>query len=106
MDAPEGNGQQKDEDSLHHKGVCTAKRLFLGNFSNTWDHHGRNHRHACGDARCDNARSEGQRLLENKSYEERLRQLGLFSLEAQGRPYGSLQLPQRRLWWAGSQSLL
>lgn len=31
MDAPEGNGQQKDEDSLHHKGVCTAKRLFLGN---------------------------------------------------------------------------
>ena len=34
--------------------------------------------------------------LENKSSEERLRELGLFSLEeAEGRPYRSLQLPER-----------
>ena len=36
--------------------------------------------------------------LESKSYEERLRELGLFSLEeAEGRPYYSQQLPERRL---------
>jgi len=38
------------------------------------------------------------RVLENKSYEEWLRELGLFSLEeAEGRRYCSLQLPERRL---------
>jgi len=36
--------------------------------------------------------------LENKSYDEWLRQLGLFSLEeAEGGPYCSLELPERRL---------
>ena len=35
----------------------------------------------------------------NKSSEEQLWELGLFSLEeAEGRPYPSLQLPERRLW--------
>jgi len=37
--------------------------------------------------------------LENNSYEGRLRELGLFSQEdADGRPYFSLLLPERRLW--------
>jgi len=36
--------------------------------------------------------------LENQFYEEQLRELGLFSLEeSEGRPYCSLQLPERRL---------
>ena len=39
------------------------------------------------------------RSLEHKSYGERLREVGLFRLEeAQGKPYGSLQLPDWRLW--------
>ena len=33
--------------------------------------------------------------LEDKAYEEWLKELGLFSLEAE--PYRSLQLPERRL---------
>jgi len=38
------------------------------------------------------------RVLENKSCEERLRELGWFSLqEAEGGPYCSLQLPEKRL---------
>ena len=38
------------------------------------------------------------KVLENKSYEECLRELGLFSLEvSEGAPCCSLQLPERRL---------
>ena len=45
--------------------------------------------------------------LENKSYEEWLRELGLFSLEeAEGRPYGSLQLSEGDCSEVGGWSLL
>ena len=45
--------------------------------------------------------------LEHKSYEEWLRELGLFGVEeAQERPYCSLQLPERKLWGAGCRPLL
>jgi len=38
------------------------------------------------------------RGLENKTYKQQLRELGLFSLEeAKGGSYRSLQLPERRL---------
>jgi len=37
------------------------------------------------------------RGLQKKSFEEQLRELGLFKEEAEGRPYRTLQLPERRL---------
>ena len=44
--------------------------------------------------------------LEHMSYEERLRELGGFSLEeAEGRPHCPLQLPERRVQRAGDESL-
>jgi len=39
--------------------------------------------------------------LECKSFEEQLRELGVFSLEGR-----SLQQPERRLWQGGDQPLL
>lgn len=39
--------------------------------------------------------------LEHKSYVKRLRELGPFRKEAEGRLYLSLQLPGRRLWRGG-----
>ncbi|KAF4804067.1 hypothetical protein TURU_010879 [Turdus rufiventris] len=45
--------------------------------------------------------------LEQKSCEEQLRELGVFSLEKiRGRPHHSLQLPERKMEPSGSQSLL
>jgi len=56
---------------------------------------------------CPEKGNEAVRGQEHKSYREWPRELGLLSLEeAQGRPYYSLQLPERRWWRGGGQPLL
>jgi len=58
-----------------------------------------------GPGACPKKGNEAVRDLEHKSYGEWLKELGLLRKGGSGGPYSSLQLPEWKLWWGGSEPL-